>query len=969
MRYAIFSDIHGNREAWHRVLEDIRALQADVLVCLGDVVGYGPLPEEVLNEIRAETDNFVIGNHDAAAVGLLDASAFNPHASSVIEWTAEQLSEESKEFLTNIPLSIETDDILFVHAEISEPARFGYITDVVEATENFAGSDHFVTFVGHTHDPTIFALDNDGGVSQLPDDNSLLDENHRYIVNVGSVGEPRNPDDLRARYVIYDSETREVFFRRIEFDPEVYRSDLAATSLEVSPYFIQVIDHLIGEAMGESAMAVDMETPAVAPSGFQRQRRLNVPHPDSAAAKPKPLPSPDNFGKKSKTPMILALVGVLVLLVSAIGFWMSAEKKSGPTVANASVPPRPEPSSIPEMVSEPEAPIAPKPEEKAAIVPTPVPKPAAPPAPVPPKPPAPAPKPSKPSEPVRFVRIDLPRKGTLSLAEVQVFSGGQNIAGSGKAKQSSNLSPVSIADLAIDGKTNGVHGNGSVTHTVGQDNPWWELDLDKRLPIERVVVWNRTDCCAERLDNFRLTLLDDRRNEIWQTIATKRPSPNIAFVPEPAREIDEVAWWRMEADSAGGSLIDSRDARPLQAIAAGSAIGGLAPDEIPLTKDLNSGGLTLGIWGEAAPSDDFRISKERSFTLEGWILTDRPKTPIFIAGTRSGKVNDSQGWHVDIRPGSAEAPDGQMSFFYDTGPELIVALSENVAVADLKPHHFAAVWDHASSSEAGELRLFLDGLQIAATQVPHAAIPEKQVNPFRIGAETNPARIAVDEIRFVHTALKPREFLSRGFPPKGVIFVHQFDGPGQQLLSTRRMDQSAVPNRSWRAAAPWTANGSKAKPGKGNSLTWFTPEEGKIYALSMQATLEAGTGAEWFGLGFTVQGKLDDFAGAGASPWMLLRAAPDKDGSRGVGYLGPPNDPKGRFPFPKDLKIGSETKLIVILDTTKPKWKAQWFVGDQAVTPNPIEFLKNPEIKYVGFGTTDKAKGRVRNFRLEVRTP
>ena len=95
MRYAIFSDIHGNLVAWNQVLQDIKALDADVLICLGDVVGYGPLPEDVLNAIRAETDHFVIGNHHAAAVGLLDASAFNDHARNVIECTAQQLSPES----------------------------------------------------------------------------------------------------------------------------------------------------------------------------------------------------------------------------------------------------------------------------------------------------------------------------------------------------------------------------------------------------------------------------------------------------------------------------------------------------------------------------------------------------------------------------------------------------------------------------------------------------------------------------------------------------------------------------------------------------------------------------------------------------------------------------------------------------------------------------------------------------------
>ena len=151
MRYAIFSDIHGNLEAWNRVLEDIRLLAADVLVCLGDVVGYGPKPDEVLTSSREATYNFVMGNHDAAAVGVIDPSWFNPNARAVIEWTRGQLSEDSNEFLRNVPLTMESENIFFVHAEVEEPGRFGYIVNDPDAAQHFGSTDHFVTFVGHTH--------------------------------------------------------------------------------------------------------------------------------------------------------------------------------------------------------------------------------------------------------------------------------------------------------------------------------------------------------------------------------------------------------------------------------------------------------------------------------------------------------------------------------------------------------------------------------------------------------------------------------------------------------------------------------------------------------------------------------------------------------------------------------------------------------------------------------------------------
>ena len=116
MRYAIFSDIHANLPAWNAVHQDMVELQADILVCLGDVVGYGPLPREVLSAIRGVTENFVLGNHDAAAVGIMDPSLFNKNAEKVIRWTRDQLAPESLDFLNKTPLGIDTGDLLFVHA-------------------------------------------------------------------------------------------------------------------------------------------------------------------------------------------------------------------------------------------------------------------------------------------------------------------------------------------------------------------------------------------------------------------------------------------------------------------------------------------------------------------------------------------------------------------------------------------------------------------------------------------------------------------------------------------------------------------------------------------------------------------------------------------------------------------------------------------------------------------------------------
>ena len=147
-------------------------------------------------------------------------------------------------------------------------------------------------------------------------------------------------------------------------------------------------------------------------------------------------------------------------------------------------------------------------------------------------------------------------------------------------------------------------------------------------------------------------------------------------------------------------LISQKDI-PLSTVSSGSPIGGMAPSPIPANGIENTGALGIGVWEEPSRADVFTLRADRSFTLEGWVVTARPRGPIFVAGTRSGDANDMQGWHIDIRPWSNKHPNGQMAFFFDNGPEILQALSEDVIVSDLKPHHFAAVWDHDVSAAAG----------------------------------------------------------------------------------------------------------------------------------------------------------------------------------------------------------------------------------------------------------------------------
>lgn len=242
MRYAIISDLHANWQAWSAVWTDIQANRVDAVVCLGDMVGYGPRPEEVVASVRTVTRDFVLGNHDAAACGRLDPSIFNERARSLIEWTADRLSAETLSFLKQVPLSYQRDDLLFVHAEVEQPGRFLYIESEQEASRQLGFTTADLVFIGHTHEPLIYRAGPGGGDRQ-PDHDLELSGDYRYLVNVGSVGDPRGNFETRASYVLFDAEAKRLHFRKVEFDIEGYRRDLAEVGLRITPQFIAVADY------------------------------------------------------------------------------------------------------------------------------------------------------------------------------------------------------------------------------------------------------------------------------------------------------------------------------------------------------------------------------------------------------------------------------------------------------------------------------------------------------------------------------------------------------------------------------------------------------------------------------------------------------------------------------------------------------------------------------------------------------
>ncbi|MDD5482232.1 MAG: metallophosphoesterase family protein [Kiritimatiellae bacterium] len=234
MRYAIVSDIHANWQAWKTVLLDIRSLKVDRIICLGDVVGYGPNPREVLESVHETVDYFVLGNHDAALCGKLESTLFNEQARMVLAWTRDRVSREALDFLKTIPLALAGENFRCVHGEFSEPGFFNYVIEPEDALRSWQTVAEPLLFNGHTHCPGIFLTGASGRPYRLAPEDFEQEQGKRYLVNAGSVGNPRD-SDTRSSYCIYDLRRRAVFWRKIPFDLDAYRQALNEAGLPAEP--------------------------------------------------------------------------------------------------------------------------------------------------------------------------------------------------------------------------------------------------------------------------------------------------------------------------------------------------------------------------------------------------------------------------------------------------------------------------------------------------------------------------------------------------------------------------------------------------------------------------------------------------------------------------------------------------------------------------------------------------------------
>lgn len=218
MRYAVISDIHGNLEALKAVLSDIELHEIDVIICLGDIVGYYPDPEMCVKLIQEHAAYSVAGNHDYAAINIISTDNFTYYAYEAMEWTKSKLSEESKKYLASLPLTIEMDKMFFTHASPANPEEYMYIFPNSEQAilQAFSSMVFKINFIGHAHWPFIMTQENLEIVSSITSEVDVQDDRY-YLINVGSVGQPRNLD-TNSSYAIYDTAEKLISLQNVPYD-------------------------------------------------------------------------------------------------------------------------------------------------------------------------------------------------------------------------------------------------------------------------------------------------------------------------------------------------------------------------------------------------------------------------------------------------------------------------------------------------------------------------------------------------------------------------------------------------------------------------------------------------------------------------------------------------------------------------------------------------------------------------------
>jgi diadenosine tetraphosphatase ApaH/serine/threonine PP2A family protein phosphatase len=231
MRAAVISDIHGNLPALEAVLPQIDAEQPDVVWCLGDLVGYGPWPNEVTAIVRERADLCLVGNHDLVALDVagVDVEEFNPDAAAAALWTRRELSAETRAFLESLSSRAAADDVELYHASPRDPV-WEYVLTTEAALAALEATSAPVVLVGHSHVALAISFDGDELEGGLAPAGTEIELGTRWLLNPGAVGQPRDGDP-KAAWLMLDLERRRARFERVEYDVARIQDEIRARGL------------------------------------------------------------------------------------------------------------------------------------------------------------------------------------------------------------------------------------------------------------------------------------------------------------------------------------------------------------------------------------------------------------------------------------------------------------------------------------------------------------------------------------------------------------------------------------------------------------------------------------------------------------------------------------------------------------------------------------------------------------------
>lgn len=229
MLRAVVSDIHANLEALEAVLADLERQNVASIACLGDFVGYGASPNECIERLRPRLEASVIGNHDLAAIGRLRLGGFNSEAAEAARWTDTRLTPENRAWIESLPYTASWRGALLVHASPIRPEDWNYVLSPTDAEIEMETVTESLVLIGHSHYPGTFELAGRGARYSRAEEIELV-TGRRYLVNVGSVGQPRD-GDARAAYLLYDDAARLLRHVRLDYDVDAAMTRIRAAGL------------------------------------------------------------------------------------------------------------------------------------------------------------------------------------------------------------------------------------------------------------------------------------------------------------------------------------------------------------------------------------------------------------------------------------------------------------------------------------------------------------------------------------------------------------------------------------------------------------------------------------------------------------------------------------------------------------------------------------------------------------------